>query len=59
MLSHLLTSKHHVYGLRTARGRHAKLELLAYYCKDVGTACLSFRYVYQGDGSRRVAPAAP
>jgi hypothetical protein len=58
MLSHLLTSKHHVYGVRTAAGGHAKLELLAYYCTDVGTACLTFRYAYQGNGTRRVAPAA-
>ena len=57
MLSHLLTSRHHVYGMRTAGGRYAKLELLAYYCKEVGTACLTFRYAYQGDGTRRVAPA--
>jgi hypothetical protein len=55
MFSHLLTSKHHVYGLRTAGGKYAKLELLAYYCRDRGTACVTFRYVYQGDGTRRVA----
>jgi hypothetical protein len=54
MLSHLLNSKHHVYGVRTPRGKYAKLELLAYYCKDAGTACLTFRYSYQGNGSRRV-----
>jgi len=47
----------HVYGMRTAGGRYAKVELLAYYCKVVGTACLTFRYAYQGDGTRRVAPA--
>ena len=56
MLSHLLTSKHHVYGVRTPRGKYAKLELLAYYCQDAGTACITFRYAYQGSGSRRVAP---
>ena len=56
MLSHLLTSRHHVYGVRTPGGRYAKLELLAYYCRNVGTACVTFRYAYQGDGSRRVAP---
>jgi hypothetical protein len=56
MLSHLLTSKHHVYGVRTASGAYAKLELLAYYCRNVGTACVTFRYAYQGDGTRRVAP---
>jgi hypothetical protein len=54
MLSHLLMSKHHLYGVRTPRGKYAKLEILAYYCKDAGTACLTFRYAYQGNGSRRV-----
>jgi len=58
MLSHLLTSKHHVYGVRTGGGKYAKLELLAYYCQDVGTACVTFRYAYQGDGTRWVASAA-
>lgn len=56
MLSHLLTTRHHVYGVRTARGKYAKLELLAYYCRDAGTACVTFRYAYQGSGGRRVAP---
>ena len=56
MVSHLLTTKHHVYGIRTAHAKYAKLELLAYYCKDAGTACITFRYAYQGDGGRRVAP---
>jgi len=56
MLSHLLMSRHHVYGVRTAGGRYAKLELLAYYCREVGTACVTFRYAYQADGTRRVAP---
>ena len=55
MVSHLLTSKHHVYGVRTARGKYAKLEILAYYCQRIGTACITFRYAYQGDGSHRVA----
>jgi hypothetical protein len=55
MLTHLLTSKHHVYAVRTAAGRFAKLELVAYYCRDAGTACVTFRYAYQGDGTPRVA----
>jgi hypothetical protein len=55
MLTHLLTSKHHVYAIRTPRGRYAKLELLAYYCREAGSACLTFRYTYQGDGTPRVA----
>jgi hypothetical protein len=44
MWSHLLTSKHHVYAIRTAAGDLAKLEILAYYCRDVGTACYTIRY---------------
>jgi hypothetical protein len=55
MLTHLLTSKHHVYAVRTALGKFAKLELVAYYCRDAGTACVTFRYAYQGDGTPRVA----
>ena len=54
MFSHLLTSKRHVYAVRTPGGKYAKLEMLAYYCKDGGTACLTFRYAYQGNGTRRV-----
>ena len=54
MLSHLLTSKQHVYAVRTADGRYAKLEILAYYCRDVGAACYTIRYAFQGDGGRRV-----
>ena len=44
MLSHLLTSQHHVYAIRTADGRYAKLEILAYYCREVGSACYTIRY---------------
>jgi hypothetical protein len=52
-ISHLLTSTHHVYMVRTGEGRYAKVELLNYYCKGVGTACITFRYAYQGKGPRR------
>ena len=54
MISHLLTSKAHVYGVRTPRGTYAKVEILAYYCKQVGIACVTFRYAYQGNRGRRV-----
>jgi hypothetical protein len=43
MWSHLLTSKHHVYAVRTAEGALAKLEILAYYCREVGSACYTVR----------------
>ena len=44
MWSHLLTSKHHVYGVQTANGEFAKFEILAYYCRAVGAACYTIRY---------------
>ena len=44
MWSHLLTSHHHVYAIRTPAGAFAKLEILAYYCRQVGAACYTFRY---------------
>ncbi len=43
MWSHLLTSRHHVYAVRTASGELAKLEILAYYCREVGSACYTIR----------------
>ncbi len=59
--SHLLTPKPVVYAVRTADGRFAKMELLGYYCPGARAGCVTFRYVYQGDGSRSVAsrPEAP
>jgi hypothetical protein len=48
MLSHLLTSKHHVYAVRTAEGgaggNFVAFEILAYYCREVGAACYTIRY---------------
>ena len=51
-LTHLLRSKGHVYAVRTAAGRFAKLEILNYYCASVGTGCVTFRYAYHGGGGR-------
>lgn len=44
MFSHLLTSKHHVYAVRTADGGFATFEVLAYYCREIGAACYTIRY---------------
>ena len=44
MWSHLLTSRRHVYAIRTASGELAKLEILAYYCRQVGAACYTVRF---------------
>jgi len=44
MWSHLLTSNQHVYAVRTAGGQFATFEILAYYCREVGSACYTIRY---------------
>ena len=44
MWSHLLTSRRHVYAIRGANGDVAKLQILAYYCRQVGAACYTIRY---------------
>ncbi len=56
--SHLLTSKAHVYALRTADGKYAKLAIVGYYCSQARPGCLTVRYAYQGDGSRLLRGAA-
>jgi len=55
--SHLLRPSGRVFAVRTADGRHAKLTIVSYYCLGAEPGCVTFRYVYQGDGSRRVVPA--
>ncbi len=52
--SHVLSPKAHVWAVRTAEGRYAKMEIVGYYCLGAQPGCLTFRYVYQGDGSTRV-----
>lgn len=55
-LSHVLTPKPHVWAVRTADGRYAKIQIISYYCPGAKPGCLTFRYVYQGDGSTRLVP---
>ncbi len=50
-LSHLLTPRPVVYAIRTAGGRHVKLEFLGYYCPGPIPGCLTFRYEWvPGEG---------
>jgi hypothetical protein len=44
--SHLLSPRARVWAVRTADG--------SYYCPRSQPGCVTFRYVYQGDGSRNV-----
>lgn len=53
--SHVLSPKPRVWAVRTAHGHYAKLEFISYYCPRSQPGCVTFRYVYQGDGSRHVA----
>jgi hypothetical protein len=53
--SHVLSPKPHVWAVRTADGRYAKLEMVGYYCSGSRPGCPTFRYVYQGDGSTNVS----
>lgn len=55
-LSHLLSPRPRVYAVRTAEGEYAKVEFLSYYCPGPVGGCVTFRYRYQGDGSRRLEP---
>jgi hypothetical protein len=52
--SHLLTPKPRVYAVRTADGRYALFRLLSYYCPGPTPGCISFEYIYRGDGERRM-----
>lgn len=52
--SHILTPRPRVYAVRTADGRYAKIGILGYYCPGAQPGCVTFRWSYQGDGSRRI-----
>jgi hypothetical protein len=52
--SHVLTPRPRVWAVRATDGRYAKVEFVSYYCPSLEPGCLTFRYVYQGDGSRRL-----
>ncbi|MFV2006694.1 MAG: HmuY family protein [Longimicrobiales bacterium] len=57
-MSHILRPKPATYVVRTADGKYAKLELFSYYCRGAIAGCVTFRYVYQGDGTRELSTLA-
>jgi hypothetical protein len=58
-LANVLAPKPIVYIVRTHDGKYAKMHILSYYCANKSSGCLTFEYVYQGDGSTNLAePAA-
>ena len=52
--SHLLRTGGHAYAVRTADGKYARIAIVSYYCGEARPGCLTLRYAYQGDGSRRL-----
>jgi HmuY protein len=54
-LANVLAPKPFVYLVRTHDGKYAKMRLLSYYCVNRSAGCLTFEYVYQGDGSANLA----
>jgi len=54
-LANVLAPKPFVYLVRTHDGKYAKMRLLSYYCVNKSAGCLTFEYVYQGDGSTNLA----
>lgn len=58
-ISHVLRPADRVYAVRTADGKYAALRFLGYYCRGGRPGCMTFRYLYGGDGGRRLGGAAP
>jgi len=52
--THVLSPKPRVWAVRTADARYVKMQIIGYYCPGARPGCLTFRYVYQGDGSTHV-----
>lgn len=55
-LTHLLEPKANTYVVRSREGTYAKLEILSYYCSGLVAGCLTLRYGYRRDGTRRLEP---
>jgi len=54
-LANVLAPKPLVYLVRTHDSKYAKMRLRSYYCANKSAGCLTFEYVYQGDGSTNLA----
>ncbi len=52
--NNVLYPKPLIYLVRTQDGKYAKIRIVSYYCKDDEAGCMTFEYVYQGDGSRNL-----
>lgn len=50
----LLTPSDHVYAVKTADGKYAKVWLKSYYNNEAKSGHVTMEYVYQSDGSRNL-----
>jgi hypothetical protein len=57
-LANVLVPKPLIYVVRTHDGKYAKMHILSYYCANKSAGCVTFEYVYQGDGSPRLAASS-
>ena len=57
--NNVLLPKPIVYVVQTQDGKYAKMRMLSYYCKNDVAGCMTFEYVYQGDGSTNLEAPAP
>lgn len=50
--NNVLSPKPITYVVRTQDSKYAKIRVVSYYCHDDKAGCMTFEYVYQGNGSR-------
>jgi len=51
-IKHVISSKGHAYGVRTATGETAFITFLSYYCDDGSSGCITFQYLYSVSSPR-------
>ena len=54
--SHVLRAKDRTLGIRTAKGQHAALRFLSYYCQGAQPGCVTVRYLFVQTSSDGVVP---
>lgn len=50
-ITHKLTPRKHVYIVKAADGRYAKVQFLGFYCANKEPGCVQIRYTFQDNGT--------
>ncbi|QPJ60414.1 MAG: hypothetical protein G3M70_00310 [Candidatus Nitronauta litoralis] len=50
-ITHKLTPRKHVYIVKAADGRYAKVQFLGFYCANKEPGCVQIRYTFQDNGA--------